>query len=522
MGGGKGFVYVQVMIRGILNIIIISLVLCPVKATAQKCVTMSELKDMVKSGVARLDEDICVEGICISYYKAQNLETNVNESYTSTPTTANGRTMYIQNPDGSMGMGLHFISSKLTDYPQYSFLSINLKGADLTLNGGIGLSAYGLGEGSVLVSEQRSKEALTVKDKRICELNENDVYTYVRLKDCECVFKDGAYGNIYEKYAVKSSVNSDCKPFGTMDTWSSLLCDSNGDAINMLVNSATPWRRSGIGVQQGVFDVEGIIVKTDLPRYGNENLSTYQIRPLRAEDLDPVSDESRWKTLCSWDWNGNDSDFSPSHGDATLVCTVPGAVTSMAPEANNPAVISHKDHPDKDGLRSNGALSIKASAASWWDWNEDKGNGLYITFSTKNIVADKAYIAFSFSGGKLLDAENSADFPSYWIVEYTLDGITWHKADDRTATMRAMVWKSTKPINGLTYPLSSEVAMGFTEHMFTFPENISGRSSVIVRIVPASKHLSTYSYHHSASRANRPGYTKECFVNFGSIMIRYR
>ena len=503
-------------------LVAIMFVLCPFYGTAQHCVSIPTLKEMVRAGLDTVDKDLYVEGICISYHKAENLETNLNETYTSVNTSFNGRTAYIQSPDGRMGMGLHFISTKLTDFPRYSLVRINLNGTSLKLQGNACLSVYDLGEESVVSVENRSEEDFKVKTKTIGELTDDDVYTYVRLKDCECVFKDGAYGNIYEKYAVKSSVNSDCKPFGTMDTWSSLLCDSNGDAINMLVNSATPWRRTGTGVNQGVFDIEGIIVKSDLPRYGNGNLSAYQIRPLLAQDLDPVSAESGWKTLCSWDWNGSDSDFRPSYGNATLVCTVPGAVTSRAPEANNPAVIYHKEHPDKDGLLSNGALSIKSSAANWWDWKEDRGNGLYLTFSTKDVNADKAYIAFSFSGGKLLDAENSVDFPSYWKVEYTFDGVTWKNVDDRTATMHAMVWKSTKPINGLTYPLSGEVAMGFTEHMFAFPENISGRSSVIIRIVPASKHLSTYSYHHSASRANRPGYTKECFVNFGSIMVRYR
>jgi hypothetical protein len=94
--------------------------------------------------------------------------------------------------------------------------------------------------------------------------------------------------------------------------------------------------------------------------------------------------------------------------------------------------------------------------------------------------------------------------------------------ENRTATMRSMIWKSNKPIRGLSYPLSNEIGLGFSEHAFAFPEDISGRELIIVRIVPSSKNLSTYAYKGSTSRANRPGYERVCYVNFGSITIRYR
>ena len=143
---------------------------------------------------------------------------------------------------------------------------------------------------------------------------------------------------------------------------------------------------------------------------------------------------------------------------------------------------------------------------------------------TLNVAVVKSYpnVAFAFSGGKLHEAEYSADFPSYWKVEYSFDGNVWKTMEDRTATMHSMIWKANKPIKGLVYPLSAEVGLGFTEHAFVFPEDISGCQTIMVRICPAAKNLSTYAYKGSASRANRPDYSSACLVNFGSIMIRYR
>lgn len=492
-------------------------------ASAQDIVSLTQLKQMVKDGLSQVDEDLYVDGTVISRYLCHNLETNPNTSYTAVSAGPDRRTAYIQSHDGVLGLGIHFDAELLPaglELPQWADVMINLKGTSLSLMGGVGLSAYDLTKENI-VSVTEGKE-VRVKEKTVAQLTDDDVFTYVRIKGCECIFKDGSYSNVFEKYNISSPLNKACKPFTVMDGWACTLTDADGDFINILVNGRAPWRRDGTGVHQGVFDVEGILVVTDLPRYGTENLSRYQLRPMSADAFKVTSETTSWKTICKWDWNRSGGELVPSEGKGTMVCNVPGAVLDRCAEANNPKIYSDQKRPDANGLWDKGALSIKAKACDWWNWEENRGNGVFVTFSGKDVKASDAYIAFSFCGGKLLDAENSADFPSFWRVEYTYDGLTWKPMENRTATMRSMIWKSTKPIRGLSYPLSNEVALGFNEHAFAFPENISGRDLVIVRIVPASKTLSTYAYRGSASRANRQDYERVCYVNFGSIIIRYR
>lgn len=490
---------------------------------AQDKVALPDLKESVRNGLTAVADDLFVEGIVISIHRCGNLETNVNDTYTSATTTADSRTAYIQSKDGVLGLALHFEHTAEADLPRYASVVLNLKGAALDLVNGVGLSASGLTRESVITVTPGTSEDIPVKERTIAQLTDEDVYTYVRIQDCECVFKDGAYGNIYEKYAATSKLNKECKPFNTMDGWTSLLVDLDGNRINVLVNCAAEWRRDGAGVQQGLFDVEGILVATDMPRYGTENLSRYQLRPMEASAFSSKSPDASWKTLCMWDWNDRSArNMDPAVGPATMTCDVPGASFSRCDEANNPKIISAKDHPEAFGMWKDGALSISARACDWWNWNEDRGNGLSLTFSTEGLKAEKAYVAFSFCGGRLLEAESSADFPSFWKVEYSFDGNSWKTMEDRTATMHSMIWRANKPIKGLTYPLSGEVGLGFSEHAFTFPEDISGRGKVMVRIVPAARNLSTYSYRGSTSRANRPDYTAVGIVNFGSVMVRYR
>lgn len=490
---------------------------------AQNAVSFGVLKERVRNGYAEVTEDLFIEGVLINVFRCGNLEVVRNDTFTSLATSDENRTAYVQSLDDNGGIGLHFIASKFADIPQYSTVLINLKGAELKLVRGVGLSAYNLGESSVVSVVPGTRDDIVIKGKSISELNDNDVFTYVRIKDCECVFKDGAYGNIYEKYSSKCKLNKECAPYSMMDCWSSLLCDKSGDRLNMLMNCAPEWRRTGKGVLQGMFDIEGILVSAELPRYGTENLSRYQIRPMTEDALRPDESVKPWTTLCEWNWNNSsDRDFVPAKGNATMICNVPSASYSRGDEMNNPKIISAKDSPEFAGAWKDGALRITARACDWWDWKNDRGNGLYLTFSAADINAQSAYIAFSFCGGTLLEPLSAVNFPSYWTVEYSLDGSDWKRLEDRSVTMHNMVWRATKPINGLTYSLSGEAAMGFTEHMFAFPENISGKDKVLVRIVPSAKNLSTLAHRGSSARANRPEYTPECVVNFGSIIIRYR
>lgn len=504
--------------------VIISLVLLLSETVfAQNTVSFDVLRDKVKNGYSEVTEDLFIEGVLINFFRCGNLEVVSNDTFTSLSTSDENRTSYVQSLDDKGGIGLHFIASKFADIPQFSKVLVNLKGTQLKLIRGVGLSAYNLGESSVVSVVPGTRDDVTIKEKTVAELDDNDVFTLVRVKDCECVFKDGAYGNIYEKYSSKCKLNSDCAPFTMMDCWSSLLCDSSGQRLNMLMNCAPEWRRTGKGVLQGMFDIEGIIVCAELPRYGTENLSRYQIRPMTEDALRPDESVKPWTTLCEWNWNNSsDRDFVPAKGNATMICNVPSASYSRGVEMNNPKIISAKDSPEFAGAWKDGALRITARACDWWDWKNDRGNGLYLTFSAADINAQSAYIAFSFCGGTLLEPLSAVNFPSYWTVEYSLDGSDWKRLEDRSVTMHSMVWRATKPINGLTYSLSGEAGMGFTEHMFVFPENISGKDKVLVRIVPSAKNLATYSHRGSSARANRPEYTPECVVNFGSVIIRYR
>ena len=97
-------------------------------------------------------------------------------------------------------------------------------------------------EANIVNITQCSESDLPRKEKRIGELCDDDIFTYVTLKDCEIVFKDGAFSNVYERYVQITPINKRVKPNKSMDGWATLLCDKEGGSIYSITNSLCRWR----------------------------------------------------------------------------------------------------------------------------------------------------------------------------------------------------------------------------------------------------------------------------------------
>ena len=137
------------------------------------------------------------------------------------------------------------------------------------------------------------------QEKSIGQLTDEDIYTYVSLREVEFALPDGSYTNVNEGY------------FGTANHTSCVprtLCDKDGGAISMLVNNKTPWRRDGSGMPKGKGTLSGVIVHDLQPRYGYTNegyIGRYSVRVLEKEEIDLAASESssNRQTLVEWNWN---------------------------------------------------------------------------------------------------------------------------------------------------------------------------------------------------------------------------
>lgn len=249
-----------------------------------------------------------VEGVVVSDYRSPNMELNPNLNYYSVDLEENDRTAYVQAADGSCGIRLRFDEASENRLARYDRVRLDFAGCRLTRTASPDcMTLTGVQALNVVSVTPGTAADVPVKERTVATLTDGDLYTFVTLRDAEFVFKEGSYTNIWEPYAqfcsalhhYKYDINN------RMDGWASLVRDSEGGAIYMLVNTLCAWRRTGNPLPQGTGPLSGIVVHTPMRRYGGD-MGRYSIRPLDEGDI-AVSRKrnSPWKRLTGWVLDGS-------------------------------------------------------------------------------------------------------------------------------------------------------------------------------------------------------------------------
>ena len=487
-----------------------------------------------------ITEDLFIEGYVLTEPENPNKDLHYYIHYTTVNSATNSQCVYLLGVDGKYGIRVNFTADDQTKpLKRYHRVCLNLRGS-LLCKEAESYIVCGLTDKAIVdvkYGDQTTMPAPPVK--KISELTDDDIFTYVTLPDCEFVFKDGAYINIYEQYGRSGGPKFEgVYPNNAMNSWASVVCDDTFSDIYMLMGSRVKWRRSGTGVPQGKGNLSGILVKTYLPRYGLKG--RYSIRPLSQDDVDfDFSGESSYRTIAEWNWGDNLKTFRTTTGvtdeviaqgiladigKGELTTDLPNARIYRGKDFNNTEVVKIGT-PGARGDRGAvdfGALKIQTAGKNWWNWKYDCANSVILTVSTAGLSGEGMYLAFTFSSG-IQQAYNSAFYPSYWCVEYSVDGVNYTKVEGKEAVMRSLPWYSTyENLKDTGCPMSSEAGMGYTEHMFRLPAELLGHEKVLLRISPARKIVSTVAYRNQENGLLTPYLNGECVVNFGTIKVGYR
>ena len=501
-------------------------------------ISFAELRSMASAGESMIiAEELLLRGVVISDAEHPNLYDGQQVSYRDNSTSMNNRTVYLQSLDGKYGVRLLFRrqTSEVQKTSRYATLVLSLKDAILKVNEKGAYSVEELPGGAIREVLPGSASDVPLKLLSVSELKEDDIYTWVQLKDCEFVFKDGAYTNILESYAKGSSVNRQYNPVSFMDTWQTLLCDKDAMPVYIVINARTPWRRSGKGVPQGTGTLSGVLCATVNPRYSD--VHAWQIRPFEESDIDFAWDgPSSFQTICEWNWNDNGTTFSTDEGPVERFSTekmIPdiGAgelslelnqSTYRGIDLNNPVL-----EPDtlivrgSRGKINRGAMEIRTRDCNWWNWQEDCGNAVTIKFSTEDISAERLMLAFTFSCGSN-SALSSMNCPAFWGVEVSTDNVHMVRLDIPDIQLHALPWWE-RSLRGVRYCTSREAGMGMTEHLVELPSWLLGQKNVYVRILPVRRNITTLAEENYTNAMLRPNHnTHWAYVRFGAISVRYR
>lgn len=408
------------------------------------------------AGTATVEDNIALEGFVISDTGNPNMETNPNKNLTSVDFSENDRTAYLEMTDGSYGYRLKFDNAEENLLKRYSKITIAAKGLTvLKEDNPTRYTLTGVTAAHVTGMEEGQSAALPVKERTIASLTDDDLHTFVTLTNVQIGISDGAYTNVNDGYQTPYTVDGvKLNPNGTTspryDCVPLTFFDKAGDDILMLVNGKTPWRRTGSGVPAGSGSLKGIVVHSELLRYGTDgNIGRYAIRPLDEDDIALDASKGFAQTLVEWNWNdsnlnrNDNGSLAPNAGEGALYSTIADKETT--PYQLTASFNNKVNDTSAKGLLSNTAANFCcAGSNSWWNFAANRGEAIVSEFSTEGIAADRMVLVFDILGGNGSNTSNK--FPTRWHLEYSTDGANYTAIDDSGICVRPLVWWSNTGI----------------------------------------------------------------------------
>jgi len=482
-------------------------------------------EDVTELKITEISQDLYIEGYVVGspaqFPRNENNEIAWQMGSMSASARNNARTLYLESKDGKYGFRLFFDDPKEAAAAGrlFGIIKLNLKGTTLVKE----YSHYvitGLKAGNVTSFQDGIKEDLPQKVRHISELTDDDIFTWVTLEDCEFVFKNGAYMNVRETYLPNSKTGR-YTGNGWMNSWARLVFDQEGESIYLGLDAKLMNRRTGIGVKPGCGEVEGVLTKAFMPRYGNGR--EYYLRPPSLEEIYFTGDaEIPWTAIASWDWNIKSEGLNPSNeGTGTITTDYPCKVDRFV-DCDNPANVKPDEGPSRGtyGCIEDGALSLQGKTCDWWDWNTGEARSVTFTFPTEGLNGSHLAFAWTFGAGRI-NQETSYGYPSHWTVSYSTDGVHFNKVPEFRADLRSLPYSSGK-VDGKSYETSAEAGIGYTEHIAKLPASLLGNKKVWVRLSPADRIVANMAYLHRDMMEATADWDGPCTVNIGEVQILYR
>ena len=233
-------------------------------------VSMSTLKyETVQSG-KMLGEFVIVDGIVVSNKENRNAGDNEQLTPSTIDYSLDQRTIYLESPDGKEGICLIAETPDDNITKPYQRVQVLLYGTMPKLYEDPSYLVVSGITAEMFVS-QKDGESFDVpaKAKYIRELTEDDIFTYVTLKDVEFPVRKGDLVPVNEGYTIATGAHRLAK-------YPRLVRDINGDDIYLYTNTVCSFRNSGDILPYGSGTLSGVLVHERFPRFEWENLADPQ------------------------------------------------------------------------------------------------------------------------------------------------------------------------------------------------------------------------------------------------------
>lgn len=494
--------------------------------------SVADLKAMMSAPGSMLLEDHVrlVGGVVLNDNLEGNGAENVNVTAIVQDLTAADRTLYVSDPNGNAGVRLDFNADADLLVGRFDHIEVDLFGAVLTREENPErYIVSGIPAVSILKNEPGNESDVTVKQKRIGELQPEDVYTLVELLDCEIPIRKGPYIGVHLKH------------YHIMNKYPMVIRDKEGNDMHMVVNTTCTWHRDGFPMPQGSGSIKGVIVHEHCDNFewdqakaealvsgglrmdyvtGIGHIGEYQIRPVRNADIGLAEkfEEGFSELICEFRYCYGSEDqklvrnfkdnviYSYSETDGSVL----GKISEVVPSGKSATIDSKRDWtmlgPYKDGKlisadTGNGVICngqpaywfISASQektvftegrvykdhGSAWrcrNWNVE-GEAWEIEFNTENYTMANAPMSIQF--GMINGYGDYIGGPTNWLLEYY---------DEQTSA-----WQRIDTFTVPDFPQNGNKQVwncpGHKYMTFTLPSDVDlwGKTAAKVRIRPSDK-----------------------------------
>ena len=242
----------------------------------------------------KIEDYVIIEGIVVSNPDNHNAGENTQLTTSTIDYTVSERTLYLESKDGRYGIAI--LTNEVEDniFDQYDHVQLLIQGATGNLvENPDRYELEGVTKSMVISRTAGSASDVPVKEKHMNELTDDDIYTYVTLKEVEFPVRKGSITPVNEGYAIGTNAHRISK-------YPLLVRDINGDAMYMMTNTNCAYRSDGTRLPYGSGDISGVIVHERFSRFEWRNgadpaemtddptlgyIGRYQIRHQNKEDI---------------------------------------------------------------------------------------------------------------------------------------------------------------------------------------------------------------------------------------------
>lgn len=227
--------------------------------------SFAEIRSTYPNG-GEVTEDYILEGIVVSNTEGGNAGENEQISASAIDYTVSHRTVYVQSLDGKYGFSLLTETEEDNIFKQFNKVRVLLKGTEIYLfdNPAKYYQIKGVKKSMVASNVKAAESEIVVKQKHFNELTDDDIFTYVTLKDVEFPVRKGSICPINEGYSIAGKSDRIAK-------FPLLVRDINGDSFYMYTNTVCTYRNDGTRVPQGSGNISGVIVHERFSRFEWKN-----------------------------------------------------------------------------------------------------------------------------------------------------------------------------------------------------------------------------------------------------------